>query len=210
MLWTEIVTALLTFTNRKQIQLNLKESVDFSLDSPHDVEKTSLIIRRYLKKSPVAEKNRILNELQQQCNDITNPVELDAERYRFMNWAEVREMANNNMEIGSHTENHILLNMVDARTAFNELKNSKETLEKELKKTCFHFSYPNGSSENFSHENIVQLRQLGYRSAATQIKGFNNKDTDVFQIKRINISRDMDLAVFKAYTSGNYKIFARG
>ncbi len=210
MLWTEVVTALLTFTKKDQIQLNLKKPEIFTLNSMKDVEKTSLKIRRYLKTSTISEKNRILKELQKQCDDVINPLEQDADRYRFMNWNEVREMADNNMEIGSHTENHILLNMADAETTFKELKNSKATLERELKRTCLHFSYPNGGAENYSQEHIWQLRQLGYHSAATQIKGFNNKDTDVFQIRRINISRDMSLAVFKAYTSGNYKMFVRG
>jgi len=203
-LWTEQITALLTFTKREKIRLILNKPVTFHLRGLQDVEWASIKIRRYLKVKPAEEKNRVLSQLLDQCSDVTDIINEDAGRYAFMNWSELNEMAEHNMIIGAHTHTHVLLNMVDAATSLKEMKTSKKILEEKLQRPCIHFSYPNGARENFTNEHIKQLKQSGYRSAATQISGFNTPGTDVYQLKRINITRDMNLVVFKAYASGNY------
>ncbi len=203
-LWTEQVTALLTFTNKEKIKLVLDKPVTFHLRYQQEVELASIKIRHYLKLQSAEEKNRVVNALENECSDVSEILNEDPERYAFMNWNELNEMAGQNMIIGSHTHNHVLLNMVDTGTSLKELQTSKNILEEKLKQPCVHFSYPNGGRENFTKEHIQQLKQVGYQSAATQISGFNKPGIDMFQLRRINITRDMPLVVFKAYASGNY------
>ena len=206
-LWTEVVTALILFTKKKQISIQLDEDCVLPLQSNEDKISASIKIRKYLKNKFDAEKNRVLQDLKYQCSDVGSILERDEERYAFMKWQEVREMAEAGMEIGSHTHTHTLLNMVDEQTTYEELDTSKKLIEKHLNRACNHFSYPNGELENFTTAHILQLEALGYHSAVSQVKGVNTNQDNLYKLKRINISSKMSLDVFKTYISGNYNLF---
>lgn len=206
-LWTEVVTALILFTKEKQISVRLDEDYILPLQSTEDKISASIKIRKYLKNKFDAEKNKVLQDLKYQCSDVGSILEHDEDRYAFMKWEDARQMAEAGMVIGSHTHTHTLLNMVDEQEVYEELDISKKQIEKYLSIPCNHFSYPNGERDNFTAANILQLEALGYRSAVSQVKGFNTNQENLYKLKRINISSKMSFDVFKTYISGSFNLF---
>ena len=69
------------------------------------------------------------------------------------------------------------------------------------------FAFPVGNSETFNDEIIEKLRQHGFDSAVTTLKGFVNPGDDAFQLKRYNIDGEDDFNAFKCKVSGVYELF---
>ncbi len=206
MLWTEKVNAILLNAEVSKVNIHLDGLQTISLANRDERENASVKVRTYLKYKPRHVQESILRELVDETGYEPHLVENDPERYAFMTWDEVREMKEAGMEIGSHTQNHYLLNMLSEEESYRELKGSKEVLEKELGRDCTLFSYPNGAEGNFLPLHFRQLKELGYSSAVTQIPGVNHPGDNMYALYRINISARMDMAVFKAYLAGTQKL----
>ncbi len=200
-LWTDWITYLLFRAKNEQVQTM---GMTFSLKSFHEREIASVRLRQQLKGASFSHVERVLNDLKTQLKVEQTPTEFDPERYAFMDWQEARAMAEQGMEIGSHTHRHALLSMLTPDEARKELKQSKELIEKHLNKPCVHFAYPNGGKNDFNDTHIQLLKELGYQSALTQIPGKNRPGDDLYRLRRINISNQMNLPVFKAYVVGTY------
>ncbi len=203
-LWTDLITALLIFTKRKSIKIDLEKPYHFNLRTPEEREKASVIIRTYLKNRPVEHLQPTIDLIKAAINDVESLMDRDVERYRFMDWQEVRAMSEEGMEIGSHTHNHILLNMLSDNASRFELSRSKQLIETHTGRPCRSFSYPNGASGNFFSRHYEQLRKMGYHSAVTQISGMNDIRSNRYALNRINITNKVNLSIFKAYLSGKY------
>ena len=89
-----------------------------------------------------------------------------------------------NCIIGSHGHNHVRLSNISIQNRKNELLDSKNNLEDIIGNSINSLSYPHGSFDN----NTIDIAQdLGYQSAASSIKGYNNKNTNQFILKRSEI-----------------------
>src|SRR3989344_2318481 len=62
----------------------------------------------------------------------------------FLTWNQVKELANNGFEIGSHSLSHPRLTELSAEELKEELQNSKIILEQKTGKKINHFAYPYG------------------------------------------------------------------
>jgi peptidoglycan/xylan/chitin deacetylase (PgdA/CDA1 family) len=75
----------------------------------------------------------------------------------YLTWDQIRQMAADGIEIGSHTIHHISLADVAPQTAIKELHDSKATLEQQLSTPIQFFCYPAG--EPF-HKGSIERRQF--------------------------------------------------
>ncbi len=204
-LWTDWITYLLFHSKNSVIELNLpNHHFHFELACEESRIRASVMLRSFLKMSQSENLQNVLDQLKEQVGDILPPVQGDPDRYAFLNWQEVKAMNEAGMDIGAHTHNHLLLRMLSDEQAYFELSTSKKIIEKNLGKFCLHFAYPNGGRNDFNEKHIAFLKELGFKAAVTQIPGINRPGTDLFRLKRINISNKMTLPVFKAYVSGTY------
>ncbi|RMH60197.1 MAG: polysaccharide deacetylase family protein [Calditrichaeota bacterium] len=206
MLWTEKVNAILMNAQTEGVTVQLDEPVYYSLQNTKKREEASVHLRTWLKYQPVREQERVVRALIEATGYTPRLVDSDPERYAFMTWDDVRVMRDAGMEIGSHTAHHYLLNMLTEKESYYELKESRETIEKELDQACTFFSYPNGAVGNFLPVHFKQLAELGYTNAVTQVPGVNKPEDNIYALNRVNISAGMDMSVFKAYCSGAYKL----
>ena len=126
----------------------------------------------------------------------------DTERYAFLTWGEVRQMASAGVEFGSHTVNHPILSTLDAADVEREVRQSRERIEAELKKPCDVFAYPNGSAADFTERDKRALERAGYRAAFSLCGRLNGPDADLFQIDRVNIGRQLDPLMFETAAVG--------
>lgn len=203
MLWTEKITYSIFKTKKDSVVLNLDCPTSFSISTIRQKETASQKIGSYLKRSSKNKIVKVLKELTEQLNDIYFE-DASPERYQFLNWREVIKMSESGMIIGSHTLSHMLLSCLTENEANDELKKSKQIIEQTLNAPCVFFSYPNGTVEDFNSNHKSILNKLGYRCAFSQISGLSkvNPCMDKYEIKRINISKEMDLITFEAYICG--------
>ena len=204
-LWTDWITYLLLNQTAKSIRLELpQKNFYFKLSDRESRIGASIVLRKFLKKSTVEISQQVMEQLKKQAGKLISPVQADPERYAFLTWKEAQTMVNQKMEIGAHTHNHVLLSMISDDQVHFELAKSKEIIEQKLRQKCTYFSYPNGAAGDFNENHFAVLRTLGYRAAVTQMPGINKTGANAFALKRINISSQMTLPVFKAYVSGTY------
>ncbi len=105
----------------------------------------------------------------------------------YLSWNEVRKLAAQGLQFGSHTCNHYALPDIPLGTAHNELEESLKTLQSYLGVT----SLP------------LQLTQsLGYSCAVTTKLGQNDMNCDLFSLRRTVIASDDNLPTFAARLSG--------
>lgn len=138
-----------------------------------------------------------------QFNDITACTIL--EEFHLSSWEEIKKLDPGVMEIGSHTRTHPNCTSITSdKELEEEIYRSKNDIEANAGRQVRHFCYPAGS---YDERVIEKVKTSGYQSGVTIRYGFNDKNTDLFTLKRIEgIS---SLLQFKAFTSGSYHILYR-
>ncbi len=118
-----------------------------------------------------------------------------------LSWAQIKEMSDAGMTIGSHTINHPHLSRKqknESQEAYEkrvsrELEVSKEEIESHIGKKVEFFAYPYGS---FNDDVIRLLKKAGYRNATTVLWDKNFTDTDKFKMRRRPVTNFMKLPDF--------------
>jgi len=127
------------------------------------------------------------------------------ERNRRMTWEQVRSLAADGMEIGSHTMSHERLTGLDTEQARREIVESKSILETELAARVTSFCYPGGS---YTRDHVNMVRQSGYQSACTAAPGSPaDLGTDLLELPRLAVNRSDSLFVFKQKLNGRLDWF---
>jgi peptidoglycan/xylan/chitin deacetylase (PgdA/CDA1 family) len=117
----------------------------------------------------------------------------------YLAWSDVRQLAGQGLDFGSHTCNHHALTDIPPTEARGELEESLKTLHAYLGPNSFPLAYPHGRTS----EGISRLSQsLGYSCAVTTRLGQNDTECDLFALRRTVIASDDDLQTFAARLSG--------
>lgn len=99
--------------------------------------------------------------------------------------AMLKELEENNIEIQSHTVNHLELDKLTYEKQLQELKNSKEFLEKLLNKKVSALCYPSGK---YNANTIKAAKETGYSLAFTTTPGYSKVNDGLYSLHRIRIS----------------------
>jgi len=78
----------------------------------------------------------------------------------FLTWEQLREMEHGGISVGSHTCTHRILTQLSDPEAAEELRGSRERLERELGHRVVSFAFPNG---DYAPRHITMAEQTGYR-----------------------------------------------
>jgi peptidoglycan/xylan/chitin deacetylase (PgdA/CDA1 family) len=81
-----------------------------------------------------------------------------------LSWEMIEEMQLSDITFGSHTKSHVLLTSEAFDEAGRQLSESKQVLEKRLKRRVDHFAYPDG---RFNSSIVDAVNKAGYRFAYT-------------------------------------------
>lgn len=112
---------------------------------------------------------------------------------KMLTYSEVYKLIKNGIEIGSHTLNHPILTKVSINTARKEITDSKTNIEKRFGINIKVFCYPHGK---YNSNIKVLVKQAGYECAITTDQGVNNKNSDLYALKRIRIMGKYNNAKF--------------
>jgi peptidoglycan/xylan/chitin deacetylase (PgdA/CDA1 family) len=121
---------------------------------------------------------------------------------RPMTWDQLREMQLAGMEIGSHGVSHRILAKLLPVEMVAEIRESKQSLERELGVTADVISYPVGGPDAYDERVIAAAKEAGYRMACNYLTGVNRLPSMPHHaLRRLHVEREMDLAWFAAMTA---------
>ena len=141
------------------------------------------------------------NELVKEIVSILGPIECDNPCYQGATWTDIKK-SSYRISIGAHTINHEILSRLSLTDASEEIVKSKSIIETATGLKVDHFAYPNGRFEDFNIMIVNAVKSAHYEGAVTTIEGINCQNDDVFTLKRIAISSDIDYINFKLLVSG--------
>lgn len=123
----------------------------------------------------------------------------------FLTWAQVCELIDNGIEIGSHTVSHPILTRISLDQVKTELSESKKLIEKETGQVIEAFAYPNGQESDFNKQIITEVKITGYKLGFTLLNGSNPYTqirNEPFTLKRIFVNYRDSFQRFTAMVNG--------
>jgi len=106
-----------------------------------------------------------------------------------MTWDDVINANQNEyLTIGGHSHTHPILSFLSSSELDYELDTSLNMLSEKAGIIPRHYSYPEGLEHCFSNDVIKQLKIRGVKCCPTAIEGINNKNTNLFRLKRIMVN----------------------
>jgi peptidoglycan/xylan/chitin deacetylase (PgdA/CDA1 family) len=165
------------------------EAITLALGSHEDRQSSIRRLSRLFKSRPIAERERLREELRHAAGTVTMP--------RIMLTVDqVRDMHRMGMTIGAHTVTHPNLPSAGLTEAREEIRASRARLEEAIDAPVTMFSYPNGGAERYYTPELQRaVSEAGYASAATSRNGFADASSDLFALERIEVSERLpDLA----------------
>jgi peptidoglycan/xylan/chitin deacetylase (PgdA/CDA1 family) len=200
LLWTDYILMLLR--NSKTPEFELADiglgKIDLS-----SMEKRHLAKERIcgkLKKIGSDEKNAAIKAISEKLD--WGISEHDYAIFEGLNWDDINTLAKEGLiDFGAHTINHEILSRLEKDKAILEIKGSKDAIEKRIGKKVATFAYPNGTRADFTHETKA-IAQEYFDCALTTIEGLNQTGCNLYEIKRINIGKDLSMIEFKLAVSG--------
>jgi peptidoglycan/xylan/chitin deacetylase (PgdA/CDA1 family) len=122
----------------------------------------------------------------------------------YLDWQQLREMADGGMSIQSHSLNHVFLSDLSAEGLQTELHESKRTLEKQLSRPVDFISLPGG----FCSRKVLRAAQeAGYKGVATSCPGLNcfgNSTGRLLVFNRFVITRSTPIYCFQKIVNADW------
>ncbi len=112
-----------------------------------------------------------------------------------LTWKQIQSLSNDPLvTIGAHTISHYALGRISKNAAMQEMRGSKETLEKYISKSVKHFSYPNGGKGDADLREFDAAKNCGFDTATTTRPAniFYNHCNFLHSLPRINMAENME------------------
>ena len=161
----------------------------FKIDNSKRMKINFLNSIRYLSKKNNTDFNKLVLDIKKQLgfnyklNNLNNILD------KKMNWKQVRKLNQcKYFTVGGHTVNHPILSFLSNMEAKKEIFNSINTIKKNTKIKIKHYSYPEGLKHTYGKREIKLLKNKGIKICPSAEFGFNNKYTDLFNLKRILVN----------------------
>ncbi len=104
--------------------------------------------------------------------------------YPLLNDPEIHDMSRGGCNFQSHSASHSRLPALDTASLRAELAGSRHALEERLGSTVNYLAYPYGQ---FDERVINEARSAGYSAAFSTQSGFNQRGTNRYAIRRIDV-----------------------
>ena len=118
-----------------------------------------------------------------------------------MSWEDVRSLAAQGFEVGSHSCSHADFGVISLEQAKRELRESRQRLERELDIPIRAFAFPYGHRRNMSPETMAAAR-AEYEFCCSAYGGHNLAPVDRRNVRRVVISTGVGFLAFRAILEG--------
>ena len=121
-----------------------------------------------------------------------------------ISWQMLKELAASPLvEIGSHTVSHRRVSDLPDIRAFEEIAQSRKSLQEKLGVPARHFAFPYGREADCSARDFGFVRKAGYATASTTRKGLVMRNGDDFKLPRSTINgRYQNPVMMELFLSG--------
>lgn len=165
--WWDVIAWIVKQSRRHAITLTYPDRRTFDLTRP---DRSLPAILKQFKKPSMQDSKRFIDDLERLCGTSRPPAEANR---CFLSWDEAREMQAHGMDFGSHGHTHEILSKLTLAAQIDELRLSREILERELGRTVDTLAYPVGQRHTFSPDTHTALATTGYRTAFSFFSGIN-------------------------------------
>jgi peptidoglycan/xylan/chitin deacetylase (PgdA/CDA1 family) len=195
--WWDQIAHLLRRSHQRTIRLDYPDAYTVSLEGQSLEESIRRVLLLY--KSPgVRDTERFLEMLERECG--VSRLEC-ADPPLFLNWEQAREMLGHGMDFGSHTHSHRVLSKLSEEGQIEELKKSRELLERHLNTPLKSLAIPVGLRHTFNQSTERALRAARYEVAFSFYGGVNRVNAlRRFDVRRTGVDRNMSLAMLRFTT----------
>lgn len=121
-----------------------------------------------------------------------------------LSWEQIREISDAGVEIGSHAVTHSNLKGMDTRELKRQVSDSKKRIEDMTGRKAVYFAYPYGTRRSFDENAKEILKSAGYKKAWTNVMGFNAKESDPYELRRIRVYGQDNIFRFRMKVQGAY------
>ena len=182
--WTYILDDRFSKTRKEKIELDFDfVPQKFKVVVLNDTGTNKKEIKPWLKKLSNRQRQLVLENILQQCDDVSLP------QNRMMNWGEVKQLANEGFIIGSHSHTHpMLASLQNENEIKEELTVSGEKIKTELGFFPATISYPIGSFD----ERVTKLaKETGYKyGLAVEQQFYQSSKNDLYKIPRVELYQE--------------------
>lgn len=167
--WWDEIAFMVKSSRGTSLKLTYPHAEEFDLTN-RDRATTVFEVLRFFMRASEVDTERFLHELEA-ATGVDRPGK-DAQRC-FMTWEEARKMQAAGMCFGSHTHTHEILGRLPYERQVEELRISRQILEKELDCEINTLAYPRGRMSSFSEQTFAALRETNYKTAFSFYSGLN-------------------------------------
>jgi len=152
---------------------NRDSKLEFALNNGDHSFKLALL--NYLKKFCHRKQYTFIRYLKKKFKEIFDQSHTAFNQVRVMTWEQIKSLAAENIEFGSHTLSHCMLDKCSIEIIRHEIFRSKQILEEQLGHEITLFCYPSGCGSN---QTVHQcLKEAGYIIACLVEFGINSVAT---------------------------------
>ena len=181
--WWDSIAYMLKKTRKQPLMLHYPFEAEFNCDRDHMRETLRQVLAIY--KMPGVDSRLFLEEVQR-ASEIACPEQ--APERRFVSWQEAAEMVAGGMALGAHTHRHEILSKLSPDEQYQEVRKSKDAIERQTGAAVRAMACPVGARTSFSDDTIAALKRAGYRAAFSFYGGFNlPSKLDPFDIRRCSV-----------------------
>jgi len=125
------------------------------------------------------------------------------ERSKLMDWKEIKELSENNIEFAAHSRTHPDLTKLNIDKAAREIVESKLIVEERLGTEVTDFAYPYGKY----NVTVKQLAEKHFRTACSTRLGKVQTGDDLFSLKRVDTYYLSNDRIFNSILSVNFSLY---
>jgi peptidoglycan/xylan/chitin deacetylase (PgdA/CDA1 family) len=119
---------------------------------------------------------------------------IEVQSRELMSWEQIREVSRGGVSIGSHTHSHTVLSNLGREGQREELRISKEILERELGKRVRSVAYPVGGRAHYGRDSMSLVAECGYEMGFCFHGGVNRgSNLHRYQIERLGVPHEWRL-----------------
>lgn len=184
------VGALLISERRTSLRLPLGDSIESRRISLR-------LALKSLKSLPNQSRAALLEHWSAMLPAATKGIAQDASR--SLDWKQIRDLAEQGIEIGSHSVSHPNLKLLDHKSQREELLMSRLQIERELGRPVTCVAYPIGTTDAVDDSVMRQAQDSGYRLGLTCFNGVNWLEAlETLGLRRLSVGPQITRPWFRA------------
>jgi peptidoglycan/xylan/chitin deacetylase (PgdA/CDA1 family) len=159
------------------------------------------------RRSEFLEACRIAFGLSSEWNAESHRIGAQDQRFSLLTAAELRQLVQQGMSVGSHTLTHPILSQQTGDQAWREIAESRSLLEGAVGRPVWALAYPFGDPASVTEREMQMAEQAGFQCAFMNVGGGFGAQLPRFALPRVHVTADMNLPEFEAHVSGFHRDF---